>query len=100
MTYQCNLLTSMEEEDGYSLLNALANTTEGQLAIFETDVVRDLIQYKWNSYAARAHWLSGAIAVLYTASLALYVNDIYLMDEQFINGKRNNPEADARLLLL
>ena len=47
MTYQCNLLPSMKEEDGFSLLNALANSTEDQLDIFEADVVRDLIDYKW-----------------------------------------------------
>jgi len=47
MTYQCNLLPSMKEEAGFSLLNALANSTEDQLDIFEADVVRDLIDYKW-----------------------------------------------------
>jgi len=28
MQYQCNMLTSMKIEDGYTLLNALANSTE------------------------------------------------------------------------
>lgn len=52
MQYQCNMLTSMKIEDGYTLLNALANSTEDQLDIFASDVVRDLIQYKWNNFAA------------------------------------------------
>tara|TARA_B110000285_G_C15051742_1_gene577371 strand:+ start:336 stop:464 length:129 start_codon:yes stop_codon:yes gene_type:complete len=42
----------MKIEDGYTLLNALANSTEDQLDIFASDVVRDLIQYKWNNFAA------------------------------------------------
>lgn len=99
MTYQCNLLTSMKEEDGYSLLNALANSTDDQLDIFEADVVMDLIQYKWYSYAARAHWLSGLMYLAYTACLALYVNDIYLRDEVFVDGTRQNPEANTDLLI-
>jgi hypothetical protein len=63
-------------------------------------VVRDLIQYKWNSYAARAHWLSGAMYLAYTAALAVYVNDTYLRDEVRLDGLRLNPEADTNLLLL
>jgi len=100
MTYQCNLLTSMEAEDGFTLLNALANSTDDQLDIFEADVVRDLIQYKWNNYAARAHWLSGAIYLGYTVALALYINDIYLRDEVFVNKVRQNPPANTNLLIV
>jgi hypothetical protein len=100
MTYQCNLLTSMQEEDGYSLLNALANSTEDQLDIFEADVVRDMIQYKWNCYAARAHWLSGVIYLGYTVTLALYIDDIYLRDEVFVGVARQNPEANTNLLIV
>jgi len=58
-------------------------------------VVRDLVEYKWTTYAARAHWLSGAMYLAYTAVLAIYVNDIYLRDEVFLDGTRLNPEADT-----
>lgn len=100
MTYQCNLLPSMADEAGCTLLHALANTTDDQLDIFEADVVIDLIQYKWNGYAARAHWLSGAIYLGYTAALARYINDIYLRDEVFHNGVRQNPPPNTNLLIV
>ena len=62
-------------------------------------MVRDLVEYKWTTYAGRAHWLSGAMYLGYTALLAVYVNDIYLRDEVFLEGTRLNPEADAYQLL-
>lgn len=58
-----------------------------------------MIQYKWNSYAARAHWLSAAIYLGYTGTLALYINDIYLRDEKFVNGIRINPPPNTNLLI-
>jgi hypothetical protein len=42
--YQCNLLTSVSEEDG-DLMSAIADSNE--LSIFETDLIRDMIDYKW-----------------------------------------------------
>jgi hypothetical protein len=99
MNYQCNLLTSMLEEDGVTLLSALANSTDAQLDIFNTDVVRDIIQYKWNCYAARSHWLSGVLYLGYTLVLAMYINDIYLKDEVFIDNVRQNPPPNKPLLI-
>ena len=101
MTYQCNLLTSMIEEGDITLLSALANSKEGQLDIFESDVVRDIIQYKWNCYAARSHWLSGLVYLGYTVVLAMYINDIYLKTEKFDpkTGIRLNPPPNKPLLL-
>jgi hypothetical protein len=101
MTYQCNLLTSMLEEDGTTLLSALANSKDGQLDIFQSDVVKDIIQYKWNCYAARSHWFSGLVYLGYTVVLALYINDIYLREEEFdpTTGIRLNPPPNKPLLL-
>jgi hypothetical protein len=38
------LLTSVSEEDG-DLMSAIADSNE--LSIFETDLIRDMIDYKW-----------------------------------------------------
>jgi hypothetical protein len=90
----------MAAEDGYSLINALANSSEDQLDIFDTDVVRDLVQYKWSTFAAKAHWLSGLTYLVYVVALAFYVNDIYLIDEVYYDGVRLNPEANTEALVL
>lgn len=44
ISYQVNLLPSMSEEDGM-IIDAIANSND--LDIFTTDVVQDLIGYKW-----------------------------------------------------
>jgi hypothetical protein len=94
------MLPDMASEDGYTLLNALANSSDDQLSIFETDVVQDLIQYKWRTFASRAHWFSGLVYLVYVIALAFYVNDIYLKDEVFFNGVRLNPEANTDAIIL
>lgn len=38
------MLTSMSEEDG-TIMDAIANSEE--LSIYETDLVKDLIDFKW-----------------------------------------------------
>lgn len=48
--YQLNLITSVSEEDG-PLMNAVANSDE--LGIFKTDMIMDMIDYKWNTFAKR-----------------------------------------------
>ena len=42
------MLTSLSDEDG-TLMEAIANSEE--LEIFDTEAVRDLIDYKWQAYA-------------------------------------------------
>ena len=44
IAYQLNILPSMSEADG-QLMEALANSEE--LPMFQTDLVQDLIEYKW-----------------------------------------------------
>ena len=50
--YELNILLSVSEENG-KLIEALANSDE--LGVFETDVVRDIIDYKWRSFAKAVH---------------------------------------------
>jgi hypothetical protein len=48
--YQLNLITSMSEEDG-TLIEAVAGSEE--LGIFKTDMIKDMIDYKWNTFAKK-----------------------------------------------
>ena len=54
IVYKINFLPSLSEKDG-SLMEAIANSDE--LAVFETDAVKDLIDYKWSAYASSIHIL-------------------------------------------
>lgn len=42
--YRANLLTMVKEESG-NIINAIANSDE--LSIFQTDLVKDMLDYKW-----------------------------------------------------
>lgn len=46
--YQLNLLSSMSQEDG-KLIDAIAKSSE--LSIFETDLIMDLIDWRWTCFA-------------------------------------------------
>lgn len=73
--YQLNILTSVSEEDG-PLMDAVANSDE--LAIFETDMVRDMIDYKWRTYARRQHLCGGFVHLVYVLVLIAYISRTFL----------------------
>jgi hypothetical protein len=84
---------------GGTLFDALANTTANQLSIFKTDVVRDVIEYKWQTFARRSHFFGAFVHISYTVALASYINDIFLRDEEFTDkGVRKNPPPNMPLL--
>lgn len=49
-----------------------------ELSIFETDLVRDLVDYKWETYAFRQHIWSAAFHAMYVVVLIYYINYTYL----------------------
>ena len=65
----------MSEEDG-PLIDALVNSKE--LAIFGTDLIIDLIDFRWKQFAGPIHQIGCAFHVAYILFLSLYINDIYL----------------------
>lgn len=64
--YQCNFLPSMSEDEGL-IITAIAKSEE--LEIFKLDVVQDLINYKWASFAAGVHWFGWSIHIIYIIAL-------------------------------
>ena len=74
-----NILTQMERvesETGLSLMQVLSHTNE--LDIFDTDLVADIIDYKWKSYAYKIHSMAFAIHLSYVFVLIYYCNQYYL----------------------
>lgn len=73
-----NILTKMTESDdkGLSLMHVLANSNE--LEIFETDLVKDVIDYKWYTYAIYIHTLAAIVHASYVFVLIFYIKHYYL----------------------
>ena len=68
-----NLLTKMTEteENGLSLMQVLANSEE--VEIFNTDLVKDVIDYKWYTYAIKIHALAAIVHASYVLVLIFYI---------------------------
>ena len=77
--YHLNILPNITEdfEKGDSLMDALEDSEE--LDIFVTDIVRDIIDYKWSSYAFKIHMLAAIVHACYLFVLMYYINQTYLL---------------------
>lgn len=95
--YQCNMLTAVSTEDG-DLMRAIADSNE--LSIFETDLVRDMIDYKWYAYAANMHRFGAVIHIIYVCSLMYYISDVFLRTEEFdeVTHIRISPPPNADVI--
>jgi len=51
-----------------------------ELEIFTSTALTSMIDYKWGAYAYKAHGIGCVIHILYIISVALFINDTYLMD--------------------
>lgn len=75
--YHTNILPMVDESEG-RLINAIAESDE--LSIFETHLVQDLVDYKWNNFALRQHSIGLFFHVLYVFSLLYYINVTFLIE--------------------
>lgn len=94
--YQANLLTSMSQDEG-SIMDAIADSEE--LGIFKTELIKDMVDYKWQTYAQSQHTLGAFIHWVYVAVLMSYINVVFLKPESFdAQGVRINPDPYTPLL--
>lgn len=75
VNYHLNLLSSMSQEDG-KLIDAIADSDE--LDIFETDLVMDLVDFKWEAYAKKVHFRGLLVHTTYILTLTMYIRATYL----------------------
>ena len=88
IVYKINFLPSLSDEDG-TLMEAIANSTE--LEIFETDAVKDLLDYKWSAYASSIHILGFLFHLSYILELLQYLNITFLWDwDPVLNADRDD----------
>mgnify|MGYP001003710930 CR=1 FL=1 len=76
--YQMNFLNSMDETEEGPLIDALVNSKE--LAIFGTDLIHDLIDFRWQQFAGPIHKIGFAFHIGYIMFLSLYINQTYLKE--------------------
>ena len=65
----------MSEEEG-QLIGAISESEE--LRIFETDLIREVIDFKWDAFAAKQHRFGACIHLCYLIILIMYINDTFL----------------------
>ena len=67
-------------------MDAIAGSDE--LSIFHTDLIIDMIDYKWEKYALPKHRIGAIFHGFYTVLLWYYVADVFLADKiKDANGK-------------
>jgi hypothetical protein len=49
-----------------------------ELCVFETPLIRDLIDYKWAQYARNQHLLGLSIHLLYVFTMMAYIGLVYV----------------------
>jgi hypothetical protein len=59
----------------------LLSEQEGELEIFETVSIEQLIQFKWEMYARRHHLLGCIMHLVYVQCLINYTNLVYILNE-------------------
>lgn len=64
------MLCSMSEEDG-KLIDAIANSEE--MEIFVTDLVQDLIDFKWTRFAKKVHLRGFYFHIAYIICLSILI---------------------------
>jgi hypothetical protein len=58
----------------------------GELDIFETQTFEELINFKWTKFAKDLHFRGCIAHFLYLALMIIYVNFIYILDNQEVKG--------------
>jgi len=68
--------TRRRENEGLNLLEIFNEATE--LDIFECKSVQNLIEFKWNNFAYRIHFVGCIAHFSYVFMMGFYINEIYI----------------------
>jgi len=79
--YQLNQLCNMSTEDG-EIIDAVAQSDE--YAIFKTDCVMDMIDFKWDMFAAKMHYVGMVVHIVYCVYLLIYVKTTFLDKDEIM----------------
>lgn len=96
--YQLNIITSVSEESG-QLMGAISESDE--LEIYKTDLIQDMVEYKWDKFAGAQHRFGAGIHLCYQFVLIFYVNDTFLVNKRKMDEKgitTNGPESNVNYM--
>lgn len=74
--YYLNLLGSVQQGEGRSLINAIAESEE--LEIFKTELVRDLIDARWFKFAKQVYMIGICFHLIYVITISMYIRVTYM----------------------
>lgn len=84
----------MVNEHKGSLINAISNSNE--LAIFQTELVKDVLDYKWQAFASRTHMMGWFFHLAYVISLMVFINQNYL---RLIRDDSQRPDQNLLMVI-
>jgi hypothetical protein len=61
---------------GQNLMDLMGETEH--IEIFQTKAVQDFINYKWEKYGKKVHYISACNHIIYVISFLIYTNEKYL----------------------
>ena len=93
--YTLNLLPQTSEEED-SLMNALGETEE--LQILSTKAIRDLLEFRWNKYAFKFHYIGLSFHVIYVLAFNIYVS--YFIQLPKLNKDESSTGRQVLLVFL
>jgi hypothetical protein len=74
------------------LIESIANSNE--LSIFETKLITDMIDYKWDNFGQFSHLIGAGIHIIYALGLMRYINNVFLESQPTWDGDiRISPPA-------
>jgi hypothetical protein len=79
--YDCNLLMSMNEfpeGSNSSIMQGLAQSTE--LGLFDTELIQETIQFKWEQYASKIHYIGAILHFSYAICLITYIKYTFVIE--------------------
>jgi len=96
LRFEINACPHFKPYNGSTLLNAISGTEE--LEIFELEVVRDFIDFKFESFAKKIHLFGFCIHMVTIGLLMYYVNATFMgnIDMDPLTGRILNPPKASK----
>ena len=71
-----------------------------ELSIFQTDLIIDLIDYKWERYGAKSHYFGCFVHWFYIGILIYYIDVVFLYDDDYELGEDSPPNKTCLYLII
>lgn len=75
-------MTRYEDEEAVDsskeLLESMQEQGDFELEIFESEAIKDLLEFKWNYYGYFVHYFGASMHIFFILSLTVYIYSTYL----------------------